>query len=112
MASPLAQEQVHHPTAPYMLTRLAAVVQDVGVVAARFFKGVGKDGETGGVKRPGWQDAVLVGGMGKSNDGGRLPCRLQGGGVEGVAEDITLASKMLTDPVRQRTGHRDAGSNS
>jgi hypothetical protein len=32
--------------------------------------------------------------------------------VEGVAEDITLASKMLTDPVRQRTGHRDAGSNS
>jgi hypothetical protein len=25
---------------------------------------------------------------------------------------ITLASKMLTDPVRQRTGHRDAGSNS
>jgi hypothetical protein len=29
-----------------MHAQLAAVSQDVGVVAARFFKGIGKDGET------------------------------------------------------------------
>ncbi len=71
-----------------MHSRLAAVVQHVGVVAANIFKGVGKDGEAGGVKRPGRQDAALIGGCSQSKNGGRLPCGIEGDGAEGVAEKL------------------------
>jgi len=40
MVSPLAQEQVYDPAASHMPTQLAAVGEDVGVVAASFFKGI------------------------------------------------------------------------
>jgi hypothetical protein len=40
MASLPPQDQVHDPAASYMLPRLAAMLEDVGVVAARFLKGV------------------------------------------------------------------------
>src|SRR5262245_30766698 len=41
----LAQKQIDYPTSPHMLARLSQMVQDVGVVAAGIFEGVGKDGE-------------------------------------------------------------------
>src|SRR5437773_1115428 len=84
----LAQDQVHGPAAPYMLTRLAAMVQNVLLGATRFFKGVSKDGEMIRCKRPGWQDAVLIGGCSQSKDSWPLPCSVQRYGAEGVAEDI------------------------
>ena len=37
----LAEEQIDHPTTAHMLSRLAAVVEHVGVRAAGFFEGVG-----------------------------------------------------------------------
>jgi hypothetical protein len=65
------------------------VGEDFGVVAAGFLKGVGKDAETSGLKRPGRQDTVVVGGGRKSKDGGRLPCGADGDGAEGVAKQVT-----------------------
>ena len=41
----LSQQQINHPTPPDVLPRLAAVREDVGVVAARFFKGIGENGQ-------------------------------------------------------------------
>src|SRR5580704_123220 len=44
MHSSLAQQQVHDPTAPDMLSRFAAVVNDFGVVAACVLQRIGEDG--------------------------------------------------------------------
>jgi hypothetical protein len=44
MQSRLAQNEVDHPTTSNVIPRLAAVVQDVGIVAATFFESIGKDG--------------------------------------------------------------------
>src|SRR5215472_5886316 len=51
-ASLLPQEEVHHPAPPCMVPWLAAVVQDVGVVAACVFESIGQDrhiGEAAGI---------------------------------------------------------------
>jgi len=58
----LAQEQIDYPTTSDMLPRLAAVGENVGVGAARFFKGVAQDGKN--VK-----SSFLVDGLGHSQDG-------------------------------------------
>ena len=42
----LAQNEIYHPTTSYMLSRLPAVIQDVGVSATGFFKGIGQDRHT------------------------------------------------------------------
>jgi len=39
----LPQHQIDHPAASNMLARLAAVAEDVGVIAAGVFEGVGED---------------------------------------------------------------------
>ena len=41
----LAKKQIHDPAPSDVLARLPAVVQDVGVVAAGVFEGVGEDGQ-------------------------------------------------------------------
>src|SRR5262249_4133438 len=86
--SVFAQQQVQHPATTNMHSRLAAVVQDVGVVAACIFKAVGKDGEAGRVKRPRRQDAVVVSGCSQSKDRGGLPCGVDGDGAEGMVKDV------------------------
>ena len=43
-----------------MLGRLTAVVQDLGVVAAGFFKRITEDGKTGGVKSPERKNTIVV----------------------------------------------------
>src|SRR5689334_11058060 len=83
-----------------MRPRRAQMREDVGAVAACFLQGVGKDGEAVSLQRPGWQGAVVVGGLSEGNDGGRLPCVLDGDGAEGVAEDavqqVALSSTLTT----------------
>jgi hypothetical protein len=49
---------------------LSAVRENVRVVAARFFKGIGKDGEAGLVQRPFGQTAFLVGRLSEADDAG------------------------------------------
>src|SRR5262249_23674667 len=83
----LPQDQINRPATTDMLPRLAEMGQDVGVVAAGLFQCVSKDSKPGGFKRPGGQDGDVVGGLGKSDDGRRLPSGVQGDGAEGVAED-------------------------
>ena len=47
----LAQHQIHDPATTNMLPCLAAVTKDVGVLAPRFFQGVGKGCDHMGVVR-------------------------------------------------------------
>ena len=60
----------------------SAVVQDVGVGAFGFFKGVGKNGEM--VER-----SVVVDHLGQLYYGGLQPDWFDGDRTEGVAEDFT-----------------------
>src|SRR5262249_40658641 len=55
-ASFLSDQQIHDPTAPHMLPWLAAVGEDVEVVAPGLFEGVGQDRQA--VKGPFLVDAV------------------------------------------------------
>src|SRR4051794_10278034 len=71
-----------------MLPRLAAVVQDVGVLATGFFKGVCQD-------RQAVEDSLIVDGASHSNDGGRQPSRIDTDRSEGVAENITQYGTLL-----------------
>src|SRR4051812_4510580 len=65
-----------------MLTRLAAMAEDVGVDAARFLQGVGKDGQA--VECP-----VVVDGLSQGNYLVREPAGVESNRVEGVAENVT-----------------------
>src|SRR5262249_43800714 len=78
----LTQHQVHRPAPSDMLAGLAAVVQDVGVIAGGVFEGVGEDGKT-------VEGAVIVDGLGQCGDVRRSPGRIDGDGTEGVAEELT-----------------------
>src|SRR5262249_22305453 len=55
--SVLPEDEVQHPAAADVFPRLAAMVEDVSVRAARFFEGVREDGEVReaalGIDRPG-----------------------------------------------------------
>ena len=68
---------------------LAQVVQNVCILAARLFQGVGKHSQACGVKRAVRQDTVVVGGVGKRQDGRGLPGGVEGERTEGVADHIT-----------------------
>jgi hypothetical protein len=81
-ASTLSQQEIDDPAAAHMLAGLAAVVQDVGIVAARFFQGVGQDRQT--VKYP-----VIINGLGDSLYYSLIPSqprRIDGRLVEGIPE--------------------------
>src|SRR5262249_21263206 len=78
----LPQHQIDHPAPANMLARLSAVVQDVGIVAAGIFEGVGEDGQA-------VEGSVVVDRLGQGDD-----VRCSAGGVEsdraeGVAEDVS-----------------------
>jgi hypothetical protein len=65
-----------------MLTRLAAVVQDVGVIASGVLKCVGKN-------RHLVEHTLSVDVLGKLHDGGREPRGFNGDGTEGIANNIS-----------------------
>src|SRR5262249_32753390 len=58
-----------------------------GVVTAGVFEGIGKDGEAVGVEGTGWEGAGVVGGLGQAQHDRGSPCRAEGDGAEGVAEN-------------------------
>src|SRR5262245_2962898 len=72
-----------------MLARLPAVVQDVGIVAAGVFKGVGEDGQA----LEGF--LIVVDGLGQGGDVGCAPGGVQSGGVGGVAEDVSEQAAVI-----------------
>ena len=65
-----------------MLTWLSAVDQDAPMVASRLLQGIGQ------LRHP-VESSVVVDSLGQFNHGGRQPRRLDGEGLEGVAEDVT-----------------------
>jgi hypothetical protein len=70
---------------------MAAVVEDVGVCAAGYFKGVSEDGQT--VECP-----LVVDGLGEFGDGAIIPGqprRVDDCGTEGVAEDFTHQDSLM-----------------
>src|SRR4051794_30609778 len=83
-ASLLSKEQVEAPAPPVVRSRPSKVRQDVCVVAASIFEGVGKDGETVGGEMAGWQGAFIVGGLSQCGGGWRSPSGVEGYGAEGV----------------------------
>src|SRR5262249_7950132 len=85
-ASHLTQNQIHHPTASYMLPWLSAVRENVGVSATGFLKSIGQDGHQVEV-------SVVVNGLGQFRDSAIVPgedgLRYPRRGADGVAEDAT-----------------------
>ena len=65
-----------------MLARLPAMVQDVGVIAASVFEGIGEDGQA-------VEGAVVVDGLSQGGDVRRSPGGVERDGAEGIAEDST-----------------------
>jgi len=70
-----------------MLSGLAAMVEDFGVVATSVFKGISKDSETGSVQRARGQVPIIVGGLCERQHSRCEPRRVEGDGAKGVAED-------------------------
>jgi hypothetical protein len=64
------------------------VGEHVGVVAARFFEGVGKDPEANGVKLPRRQGTLLIDSQGEAAHGRREPGGFDGDRAEGIAENV------------------------
>src|SRR5262245_45063945 len=85
----LAQQGVDNPAASHMLSGLAAMVQDVGVVATSILQGVCKYSETVVFERPRRKGAIVVGGLGQRQHGWGAPRGVDGDGAEGVAKDVT-----------------------
>jgi hypothetical protein len=71
-----------------MGSRTAKVPEDVGVVTTGVFQGIGEDREAVRVEGAIGQLSLIVGGLGKSQDGRRLPSGGEGDGAEGVAENV------------------------
>src|SRR5262249_12948334 len=78
----LAQERINNPAAAVVRARAWAVGQNVRVVAAGLFEGVGEDGHP-------VEGAFLVDALSQGKDGGCEPGRGNGCGLEWVAEDVT-----------------------
>jgi hypothetical protein len=64
-----------------MLSRLAAVAQDVGVGAAGFFQSVSEDGQA-------VESSVVVDRLGESSNSGSEPSGIEGDGLEWIAEEF------------------------
>jgi len=96
----LAQQQVDDPATPYMLTRLAAVLEDVLVHAARFFQGISEDGKE--IER-----SVVVDAPGQLWDGPTVPSKPSGvdgnrakGVVDYTTEEVSATNDALIVPGR------------
>ncbi len=75
-----------------MLAGLAAVIQNVGVGAAGFFKGIGQDGHT-------VEGTLIVDGLGDFLHRAVVlgqPRAMDGDGAEGIAEDVTEGAALAT----------------
>jgi hypothetical protein len=70
---------------------VAAVVENDGVFAPGVLEGVGEDWHRGELAR-------LVHLPGQLHDGGGTPVRVEGDGVEGVAEDVAEAGRGIYGP--------------
>src|SRR4051794_12539485 len=64
----------------------AKMPEDACVLAPYVFQGVGQNRKPRSIERPRRQKAVVVGGLGKSKDGSRLPGGFDGDGVEELTE--------------------------
>src|SRR5262245_29899958 len=89
LASLLAQEEVQRPTAADVRARRTQVVEEVAIVTAGIFQGVGEDAKTDGGESAGRQIPLLVGRLGEGDDRGWMPSGVEGKGMEGVAEKVT-----------------------
>ena len=74
MRSRFAEDQIERPAAADVRPRPAEMAQEVGIRAAGFFEGVGKDSEACGVKLTGRQGTLFVCGCGKAGRGRSLRC--------------------------------------
>ena len=88
MASLISEKEIDRPTAPDVRPRSPEVAQDVGVVAAGFFQGVGEDGEAGAIEFARRQGTLVVAGLGEGDHGWSEPGWIDGDGSEGVAENV------------------------
>jgi hypothetical protein len=77
----LPQNQIHDPTAGKMLSWLAAVGQNVGVGAARLFRGIGQYGHY-------LESPLVVDAAGEGQHAWRPPNGVEGDGMEGITEDF------------------------
>src|ERR1700722_6715988 len=71
-----------------MIAASAEMSEDVGVVAAGFFQGVGQHAHAVVVEMAGRQLAVVVNGLSEARDRRGSPRRLESNRAEGVAEDV------------------------
>jgi hypothetical protein len=90
------------------------MLQQLGLVAARVFESVGEYGEAVGLKGASRQDALVVGGAGKSDNGCRLPGGAGRDGTERVAEDVTqqlsLDTPLAIEPFLNRPADYTGGA--
>src|SRR5262245_18745365 len=92
-----------------MFTRRVKVVKDVGAGATRVFKSIGKDTEPGRFKDACWKEPVVVGGMGKRDNGWCLPCGIAGDGAEGIASDASKKAGLSSLMCRLRAAQAKEG---
>jgi len=84
-ASFLAQDEVNRPAAPGVRPRLAAVTEDVGILAPRLFESIAQDGET-------VESEIAVDAMCQLDHGPVVPVedgRADNGRAKGVAENVS-----------------------
>src|SRR5262245_30478637 len=87
----LPEQQIDDPAAADVRARRAAMAQDVGAGGAGVRERVGEDGETAVIEMAARQLAFVVDRLGQLRDGAVVPGEPgggDGGGVEGVAEDV------------------------
>src|SRR5262249_42219256 len=78
----LPEDQIESPTPSDMDTGLPAMVQNVGIIAAGVFEGIGENGKA-------VEGAVVVDGLTQGSDVRCTPGELEGDGVERVADDVS-----------------------
>jgi hypothetical protein len=103
-ASLLAQEEIDHPTAPNMLTRLATMVQDASIVTTSIFKGISENWHL-------YKSPLVVYPLTEFPDGPIVPgCQgtAERGRRERVSEDFTEESSLLNGFSLSFTGPRQS----
>src|SRR5262249_23251480 len=85
----LAEDEIDDPAAADVRPRPAAVLQHIGVVAARILQRVGED-------RQPVEGAVSVGALGERDDGGGKPGGIDRYRAEGGAEDVADKGSLLS----------------
>jgi hypothetical protein len=84
-----AEQQIHDPAAADMLARLPAVVQDVGIIAAGVFEGVGEDGQA-------VEGAVIVDALCQSDGVSCSPRKIRVGGTKRIAGNVAEDASKTT----------------